>query len=184
MHYVLIRCEFSIKRHRDLAIFRHFLGYSITLSRCRCREAKRLSRATLCFKNPCRGTTYWAGCSSDDYQALVTIISDLRYKGMYKLIKKCTNFRSLLFSQHLQSYSIYSRDMSCVKVKRTDSTHLCSKVYWHLNLDRSLRFVRIMKLFMNKFLTDPKPCINQCTQYRVQSTVYTVHSTSSPKRDG
>ena len=103
---------------------------------------------------------------------------------MYKLIKKCTNFRSLLFSQHLQSYSIYSRDMPCVKVKRTDSTHLCSKVYWHLNLDRSLRFVRIMKLFMNKFLTDPKPCINQCTVHSTGYNVqYTLFTAPPPQRE-
>ena len=50
LHYVYIRCGYPLI-HRDLNIFRTFScpWSPITLSCCRCREAKHLSRAQLCI---------------------------------------------------------------------------------------------------------------------------------------
>ena len=51
LQYYYFCCGNSINRHWDQNIFRIFSGPwgSITLSRCRCREAKKLLRAQLCW---------------------------------------------------------------------------------------------------------------------------------------
>ena len=51
LHYFHIRYAGTAFRHQVLNIFRIFscLRSSITLSRCRCCEAKKLPRAQLCF---------------------------------------------------------------------------------------------------------------------------------------